>query len=189
VGEAFDSQPVLAGEGLLLRPLRAADIDPLFEIARDRALWAQHPVPERSEEAVFRDWMAAKLAAGGTLVAASEGQGLVGSSTYSNLREEDGGAIEIGSTFIARRLWGSPINQTMKRLMLTHALRHVARVEFLVGEGNLRSRRAVEKIGGVLTERIVVAEVNGRAIPHLVYEVDRASFAAGPLGGSSPLPC
>jgi hypothetical protein len=37
----------------------------------------------------------------------------------------------------------------MKRLMLGHAFRFVDRVVFLVGVNNGRSRRAVEKIGGV----------------------------------------
>jgi RimJ/RimL family protein N-acetyltransferase len=37
----------------------------------------------------------------------------------------------------------------MKRLMLRHAFRFVESVVFLVGPQNLRSQRAVEKIGGV----------------------------------------
>jgi len=35
----------------------------------------------------------------------------------------------------------------MKRLMLEHAFRFVENVVFLIGADNLRSRRAVEKIG------------------------------------------
>jgi hypothetical protein len=37
----------------------------------------------------------------------------------------------------------------MKRLMLTHAFKFVDNVIFFVGSTNLRSQRAVEKIGGV----------------------------------------
>ena len=37
----------------------------------------------------------------------------------------------------------------MKRLMLRHAFRFVDRVVFLIGPQNLRSQRAVEKIGAV----------------------------------------
>jgi RimJ/RimL family protein N-acetyltransferase len=37
----------------------------------------------------------------------------------------------------------------MKELMVRHAFRFVNRVVFLVGPQNLRSQRAVEKIGGV----------------------------------------
>jgi RimJ/RimL family protein N-acetyltransferase len=37
----------------------------------------------------------------------------------------------------------------MKRLMLTHAFKFVDNVIFFVDSNNLRSQRAVEKIGGV----------------------------------------
>jgi len=37
----------------------------------------------------------------------------------------------------------------MKRLMLRHAFRFVNSVVFLVGAQNLRSQKAMEKIGGV----------------------------------------
>jgi RimJ/RimL family protein N-acetyltransferase len=37
----------------------------------------------------------------------------------------------------------------MKQLMLRHAFQFVERVVFLVGPRNLRSQRAMEKIGGV----------------------------------------
>ena len=40
-----------------------------------------------------------------------------------------------------------PYNAEMKRLMLEHAFRFVENVVFLIGADNLRSRRAVEKIG------------------------------------------
>jgi N-acetyltransferase len=39
----------------------------------------------------------------------------------------------------------------MKRLLVAHALRFVRRVVFLVGPTNLRSQKAMEKIGGVRT--------------------------------------
>ena len=60
------------------------------------------------------------------------------------------GEVEIGWTFLARRLWGGRFNGAMKRLMLDHAFRFVDTVIFRIGETNLRSRRAVEKIGGRL---------------------------------------
>jgi RimJ/RimL family protein N-acetyltransferase len=160
--------------------MREEDFEPLFEISSDRQLWAQHPVPERAERPFFAEWFAEKLAAGGTLVAGRDGA-IAACSTYSNLRAENGGTVEIGSTFVARPLWGSTVNATMKRLMLSHAFTAVERVEFLVWRDNLRSRRAVEKIGGRLTDRIVDAHAFGRSIPHLVYEIDRDSFATGPL--------
>jgi len=62
--------------------------------------------------------------------------------------------------------------------MLTHAFRSVDRVLFRVGPNNIRSQRALEKIGAVL--RGPEREPSGREI--VVFVIDRAAFEAGPLG-------
>jgi len=50
---------------------------------------------------------------------------------------------------LARSHWGGVYNREMKQLMLRHAFRFVNSVIFMVGAKNLRSQRAMEKIGGV----------------------------------------
>jgi RimJ/RimL family protein N-acetyltransferase len=69
----------------------------------------------------------------------------------------------------------------MKRLMLAHALASVERVVFRIGADNRRSRIACERIGGVLTDEIEHGEYHGKPVIHVVYQIDRAGFAAGPL--------
>jgi RimJ/RimL family protein N-acetyltransferase len=69
----------------------------------------------------------------------------------------------------------------MKRAMLAHALASVERVSFRVGETNGRSRRAMEKIGGRLTDRVDINELPAGPVRHVIYEIDRAGFANGPL--------
>jgi hypothetical protein len=54
-------------------------------------------------------------------------------------------------------------------------------VWFRVGDANWRSRRAMEKIGGRLTERTESIEMASGPVVHVIYEIDRASFADGPL--------
>src|SRR5437667_5601522 len=75
--------------------------------------------------------------------------------------------IEIGWTFLARSHWGGVFNREMKQLMLGHAFRFVDNVIFLVGPRNLRSRRAVEKIGGVR----VGSRLDGGGHDSLVYQI------------------
>lgn len=60
--------------------------------------------------------------------------------------------LEIGSTWIGREFQGSGLNSQMKFLMLNHALGAMGfeKVEFRIDERNIRSRKAVEKLGGVL---------------------------------------
>jgi RimJ/RimL family protein N-acetyltransferase len=54
-------------------------------------------------------------------------------------------------------------------------------VLFRVGEQNLRSRGAMEKIGGRLTDRRDDVVMNGTVVPHVVYEISREDFRNGPL--------
>ena len=179
----MDRQPVLEGERLLLRPLRADDWDALYNVASDPLVWQQHPANDRWHEPVFRAYFADALAQGGALIAIDQASGaVIGSSRMQAYDPADGGSVEIGWTFLARSHWGGDTNREMKRLMLDHALKYVERVDFWVGENNLRSRRAMEKIGGRLSERDggVVATASGPA-RHVVYEITREGFADGPL--------
>lgn len=185
----LDRQPVLEGEHIRLRPLLPDDWEALFAVASDPLIWAQHPAHDRWQEPVFRAFFDDALANRGALVAIDAKTGaVIGSSRYQGLEDADGGSVEIGWTFLARSHWGGRCNHDMKRLMLAHALASVAEVRFLVGEGNTRSRRALERIGARLTdrreERIMAG---GKVIPHLTYVITRQSFAAGPLakGGTA----
>lgn len=185
----LDRQPVLTGERLLLRPLQEADWEALFAVAADPQVWQIHPAHDRWQEPVFREFFAQALAAGGALVVIERASGAISGS--SQFREHPApethgaeSAIEIGWTFLARRLWGGGYNAEMKRLMLAHALQAVERVEFRVGESNVISRRAMANIGGVLTEREDITVRAGVPHRHVIYEIDRAGFAAGPLGES-----
>ena len=178
----MDRQPTLKGERLLLRPLRADDWDALFAAASDPQIWEVHPANDRWQEPVFRAFFDDALANGGAMAVIDKASGaIIGSSRFQNHDPADGGSVEIGWTFLARSHWGGSYNAEMKRLMLAHALREVERAVFRVGETNLRSRGAMENIGGRLTERIDITELPSGPARHVVYEIDRASFASGPL--------
>lgn len=178
----MDRQPTLKGERLLLRPLCEADWEALYAVASDPQVWAAHPMHDRWQKPVFRAFFDDALANGGALAVIEAATGeIVGSSRFQNHDPADGGSVEIGWTFLARRLWGSGANAEMKRLMLNHALAVVERVVFRVGETNVISRRAMENIGGTLTDRIDMTEAPGGPVRHVVYEIDRATFASGPL--------
>lgn len=178
----MDRQPVLEGERLLLRPLRADDWDALYAVASDPEVWSIHPAHDRWQEPVFRAYFDDALANGGAVAVIDKASGaIVGSSRWQGFDPADGGSVEIGWTFLARSHWGGAYNPELKRLMLAQAFRFVRRVLFRVGEGNLRSRRAMEKIGGRLTDAIDYSQMAGREVAHVVYEIDAESFAAGPL--------
>lgn len=169
----FELQPSLTGDLLELRPLRAEDFGALYAVASDPLIWEQHPCNDRYQEEVFREFFREAMESGGALVALDRRDGrVIGSSRFHGYDEERS-EVEIGWTFLARSYWGGTYNREMKRLMLRHAFRFVKSVVFLVGPQNYRSRRAMEKIGGVL----VGTRLNGRGHEALVYRIEASDFA------------
>lgn len=145
----FDFQPILKSHLVELRPLRSDDYSHLYAVAADPLIWEQHPAGNRHKEAIFRKFFEEALASGGALIAAeAQNQRIIGSSRFHGYNEQQH-EVEIGWTFLARSHWGGRYNGEMKRLMLEHAFQFVSSVIFLIGPENVRSQRAVEKIGGV----------------------------------------
>lgn len=179
---ALDRQPVLAGPTLTLRPLQAEDWEALFAVASDPLVWEQHPAHDRWREDVFRAFFDDAIANRGALAVIETASGrMIGSSRYQGLEDARGGSVEIGWTFLARSHWGGATNREMKRLMVGHALCAIAECRFAVGIENWRSRRAMEKIGGRLTTRTDRRGMAGEEVDHVIYVIDRESFAGGPL--------
>ncbi len=178
----MDRQPTLEGERVVLRPLCSDDWEALYGVARDPAVWEQHPMHDRWREDVFRAFFDDALAKGGALAVIDRASGrIIGSSRFQDHDPDEGGSVEIGWTFLAPRWWGKGINAEMKRLMLAHAFQFVGTVRFRVGETNYRSRIALEKIGAVRTRETELDRYQGKRVLHLVYAISAADFASGPL--------
>lgn len=169
----FELQPTLKGDLIELRPLGEGDFEELYAAASDPLIWEQHPQSDRYKEDVFRDFFRGALESGGAFAVVDLKTGrVVGSSRFHSYDEEQS-EIEIGWTFLARTHWGGLYNGEMKRLMLAHAFRFVESVVFLVGPENMRSRRAVEKIGGVLDGM----RPNAVGRDSVVYRIKASDFA------------
>ncbi len=146
---SFDIQPTLTGRLVELRPLQEDDYDALFAVASDPLIWEQHPASDRYQPEVFQKFFRDAMESGGALLAIDQATGaVIGSSRYHGYNESVS-EVEIGWTFLARSHWGGQYNGEMKQLMLQHAFQFVDSVIFLIGPENIRSQRAVEKIGGV----------------------------------------
>ena len=164
----------MKGARLELRPLTPEDFHELFAIASDPAIWEQHPVSDRYKEEVFKGFFGEALESRGAFVVIDRQTGrIIGSSRYYGY-DEARSEIEIGWTFLATAYWGGSYNRELKELMLRHAFRFVKTVVFLVGPQNVRSQRAMEKIGGVRTG-VTRREPGGRE--SIVYEIVRQTFS------------
>ncbi len=168
----WNPQPTLTGASVTLSPLVPDDWDALFAVAADPLIWEVHPAHDRWQEPVFRRFFGDALASGGCLVIRDNATGaVIGSSRYDRTRVEPG-EVEIGWTFLARAYWGGATNREIKTLMIAHALRSFDAAVFYVGAGNIRSRRAMEKIGGeLLVDRVPVFDMAGVPTPHVVYAI------------------
>ena len=145
----IDRQPHLLGELVEVRPLRDDDYDDLYVIASDPRVWEQHPSKDRVKEDVFRALFEESLQSGGALTVIDRANGrIIGSSRFHGY-DPDNSEIEIGWTFLNPSYWGGTYNGELKHLMLEHAFRFVNSVIFEIHSENLRSQRAVEKLGAV----------------------------------------
>lgn len=146
---AFNLQPRLRGELIELRPLAPDDWSQLFAVASDSLIWEQHPESDRCKEEVFRVFFEEALESGGAFVVIDKKtQRIIGSTRFYGYDPKKS-EIEIGWTFLARKYWGGRYNREMKELLLDHAFKFVESVVFFVGEHNVRSQMAMEKIGAI----------------------------------------
>jgi N-acetyltransferase len=169
---SFDLQPTLKSELLGLRPLQPDDFDALYAVASDPLIWEQHPDKDRYQERIFKGFFREALESGGALIATDAKDGrIIGSSRFFGYDKEKS-EIEIGWSFLARSHWGGIYNGEMKQLMLRHAFKFVDHVVFLVGPQNVRSQKALLKIGAVrMGSRL---NVYGR--DSFVYQITASSF-------------
>ena len=146
----FDIQPVLAGEHVQLRPLRATDYDALYAVASDPEIWSMHPFPDRYKSEVFLAFFADAIESGGAFAIIHNATGeIIGSTRFAHY-DASADQIEIGYTFFATAYWRTGVNREVKALMLTHIFQFVGKVVFQVGAENFRSRHAVERLGAKL---------------------------------------
>jgi RimJ/RimL family protein N-acetyltransferase len=167
----FHLQPTLSNARLTLRPMQREDFDALYAIASDPLIWAQHPDPNRYQKDVFeRHFFNPALTGSGALVVVdNDTRQLVGSSRFYDW-DAPSGEVAVGYTFLARHLWGGPTNASMKQLMVAHAFQWANTVWFHVGASNFRSRKAVEKLGAVLSHEGQRAS-NGVMHDYVFYKI------------------
>lgn len=168
-----DFQKVLENEIILLQPLKAVDFDDLYAVASDPLIWEQHPNPDRWKKEVFRNFFEGALKSGGPYVVKDIRTGkIVGSSRYYDYNPE-GGYVFIGYTFLGKEFWGKGYNHAMKSLMLNHAFQFVDKVYFHVGIHNIRSQKAMEKIGATKIRTLEVAYFGEKPKINIEYLIRR----------------
>jgi len=147
---------VLRGRYVRVEPLTADHVlDLAYETAGDEEVWRWLPAFPRDEHDLARV-VAEALAARDrgdrfpfAVVDAATGRA-VGSSSYLDIAPGDH-RIEIGWTWLARRVWRSAVNTEAKLLLLGHAFDDLGyeRVALKTHHQNQRSQAAIERLGAV----------------------------------------
>jgi len=167
----IDWQPTLRGKHLYLRPLQESDFEALYKAASDPLIWEQHPDFERYKIEIFKRYFDSGLRSQSAFVLIdSNTNEVIGSSRYNNYLAKNS-SVEIGYTFLVRKCWGGHYNQELKSLMLNYAFQYVNTVNFIIGENNQRSRKAVEKIGGTLITDITDVALDGDMDHSVAYRI------------------
>ena len=176
VATRFELQPTLTGKLIRVRPLALSDFEALFAAASDPLIWEQHPEPDRYKREVFQRFFDSAIESGGAFAIVDLATGrIIGSSRYCKLKLDES-EVEIGWTFLERKFWGGTYNRELKTLMLDHAFRFVERVVFVVGENNLRSQKALEKIGAKFLRKALVPAADGTLRPNVIFAIERENY-------------
>ncbi|WP_420576933.1 GNAT family N-acetyltransferase [Ekhidna sp.] len=143
----------LGDDKITLLPLTADHIQEMRRLSGDPDIWTWY-TEDLTDPDGLESWMTKRLEESqrgekmSYAVQLNETGEIIGSSSYGHIDWTEKG-IEIGWTWLGKEFIGSGINKHMKYLMLSHAFNAmgIERLELRTDEENIRSRKAMEKIG------------------------------------------
>ncbi len=145
----------LEGRLVRLEPLNSVHFDALIATGADPAIWTQLPFDGSDGPKLYRELGNAVLQRSGgsqypfTIIRQSDGA-ILGSTRLFDIFPEHR-KVEIGWTWYRPDVWGMGYNLEVKLLLLRYIFEKLLanRVQLKTRDTNLRSRAAIEKIGGV----------------------------------------
>lgn len=165
----------LMNDFIILEPLKHTDFDRLYSVASDPLIWEQHPSKERYKKDVFEKFFNSGIESKTAfLIIDKLTNEVIGSTRYYDFLPEQN-SIAIGYTFIGRKYWGGIYNSMCKKLLLDYAFTFVTKVFFHVGIENLRSQKAVLKLGAQKVREFEF-ESNGVLLPYLEFELLKTTY-------------
>lgn len=150
----LSSNIVFTGDFVTLEPLKKEHFEELIYISKNEQIWEFN-----SQNCFETDILISYLNEGLTnrdmgiqypfVIKNADNESIVGTTRYGNI-DLANKKLEIGWTWLAPEVWGKGYNDECKLLLLTYAFETLGavRVELKTWDRNLRSRRAIERIGG-----------------------------------------
>ncbi|MCC6180248.1 MAG: GNAT family N-acetyltransferase [Bacteroidia bacterium] len=162
---------LLESEIVYLKPLSEADYDVLYQVAIDSVLWEHHPIRNGFTTEGFTKFVREAITIGSLIIIDKKKNEVIGCTRMYGYNEEENSVV-IGHTFISRDYWGIGYNKSIKKLMLDYAFTQVAKVVFYVVENNIRSQKALEKIGAVAKGNII-RNYEGNELKCILFEIEK----------------
>lgn len=159
-------QRSIEGQNLLLVPFENSHIGGLKKVATDEKIWDYLPykiysdkdfddyitlVKDRIEKGTQYFW---------TIINKQHNE-ILGSTGFLNV-DETNKKLEIGGTWLTPKVWGTKVNLEVKYLLLDFCFtdNEIVRIEFKTREKNIRSQKAIEKIGGTKEAILRLDKIN-----------------------------
>jgi RimJ/RimL family protein N-acetyltransferase len=146
----------LTGRVVRLEPLSLAHVPGLAEAGKDASIWEHMLYGDLTSEPAMRAWVELMLdwQKRGTdlpfaVIHLASGQA-AGATRYLSIERQHRG-LEIGGTWYGVAYQRTAVNTECKYLLLRHAFEDLGciRVQFKTDLRNLRSQRAIERLGAV----------------------------------------
>ncbi len=170
----FNLQPTLQNELVKLIPLKETDFEILYKVASDPLIWEQHPNKNRWKKEVFENFFKGAIESKGAfLIYDAKTNEVIGSSRFYDFSEEKS-EISIGYTFYARSHWGGKYNPITKDLMMQHAFQFVENIIFHIGAKNIRSQKAIEKLGAIKIAEEEIEYFGEDSNLNFIYRIKKA---------------
>lgn len=169
-------QVKLSNEIISLVLLKSSDFEKLYAVACDPLIWELHPNKDRWKRDVFQNFFEGAIQSKGAfLVYDAHTNELIGSTRFYDYNQTES-SISIGYTFYARSHWGGKYNPSAKRLMLDYAFQFVNKVHFHIGAQNIRSQKAIEKLGTVKIKEEEIAYYGETPKLNFIYEIKKENW-------------
>lgn len=172
----FSLQKILENEIIKLVPLKESDFETLYQVASDPLIWEQHPNKNRWKRDVFQNFFEGAITSKGAfLIYDRQTNEVIGCTRFYDYKAEQK-EIAIGYTFFARSHWGGKFNPSTKKLMMDYAFRFVDSVLFHIGAVNVRSQKAIERIGATKIAEEEIAYYGEESKLNFIYRIEKASW-------------
>ncbi len=166
-------QPILQNKIIKLIPLKEKDFELLYNIAKDPLIWEQHPNKNRWQLEVFQNFFkGAVKSKGAFIIYDAQTNEAIGSTRFYDYKAEES-EVSIGYTFYSRSHWGGKYNPAAKNLMLDYAFQFVNNVIFHIGAQNIRSQKAIEKLGAVKIREEEIAYYGEEPKLNFIYRIKK----------------